>query len=76
MNTNKNQINMRCFDLDSGTEISDDALGCSVVTEYYLFHFIKNYKETKLLEINLKGNHKTNVLYSSSTLYLYDKKIE
>ncbi len=73
--TNKNQINMRCFDLDSGNEICDNALGCSAVTEYYLFHFIKNYKETKLLEINLKGNHKTNVLYSSSTLYLYEKKL-
>ena len=72
--TNKNQISMRCIDLNTGTEISDNGLGCSCVMEYYMFHFIKNYKENKFIEINLKDNYKTNVLFNSGTLYLYDKK--
>lgn len=72
--TNKNQISMRCFDLNSGSEINDDGLGCSCMMEYYLFHFIKNYKENKFIEINLRENNKTNVLFNSGTMYLYDKK--
>ena len=71
---NKNQISMRCFDLNSGNEINDDALGCSCVMEYYMFHFIKNYKENKFIEVTMSDNNKTNVLFSSSALYLYDKK--
>ena len=70
---NKNQINMRCYDVSSGMEISDNGIGCVAVMEYYLFHFVKTYKENKFVEIHLTNGQKVNVLYNGSTFYLYNK---
>ena len=48
---NKNQINLRCYDICSGLEISDNAVGCASAMEYYMYHFIKNYKQITLFYI-------------------------
>lgn len=71
---NKNKINLRCYDICSGIEISDNAVGCVSAMEYYMYHFIKNYKENKLIEIHLVNNQTVNLLYSENIIYLYEKK--
>jgi 2-aminoadipate transaminase len=71
---NKNQIYLRCYDICSGLEISDNAIGCVSAMEYYMYHFIKSYKENKSAEIHLVNNQIVNVLYSGNIVYLYEKK--
>ena len=70
---NKNQINLRCYDICSGLEISDNSIGCVSAIEYYMYHFIKNYKENKSVEIHLINNQIVNLLYTGNTVYLYEK---
>ena len=71
---NTNQINLRCYDICSGLEISDSAIGCVSAMEYYMYHFIKNYKETKSVKIHLVNNQSINLLYSENIVYIYEKK--
>ncbi len=69
---NKNQVNMRCYDGLTQMEITDDTIGFSALMEYYLYHFVKNYKENKLVEINLINEQKANIIYTNYTTYLYE----
>lgn len=72
--TAKNQIYLRCYDVSTGLEISDNGIGCVAVMEYYLYHFVKNYKESKYVEIFLPNSNTVNILYNGSTFHLYAKK--
>lgn len=70
---NKNLINLRCYDISTGLEVSDNGIGCSAIMEYYLYHFIKNYNEKKSIVINLINQQTVNVMYSNNTIYLYQE---
>jgi DNA-binding transcriptional MocR family regulator/dihydrodipicolinate reductase len=63
---------IRYFDSESNEEVSDCTIGCTAVFEYYLFHFIKNYKENKSISIKMINNKLVNLIYYSNDFYIWD----
>jgi DNA-binding transcriptional MocR family regulator len=51
-----NKIDMRCFDYNSEELDSDMCLCSMIAVDYYIYHFIKNYKEITTIKLNLINN--------------------
>jgi len=69
---NKNVINIRFFDTESN-EVSDNGIGCSVAFEYYLYHFIKSYKESHKVTFKLINDKNIKLSYNSYEMFAFDE---
>ncbi len=69
---NKNTINLRFFNTESN-EVSDNGIGCAVAFEYFLFHFIKSYKESQRVIFKLIDDKTIKLSYNSGEMFAYDE---
>jgi hypothetical protein len=69
---NKNVINIRFFDTESN-EVSDNGIGCTVAFEYYLYHFIKSYKESHKVTFKLINDKNMKLSYNSYEMFAFDE---
>lgn len=71
---------MRYYDSETNEEQSDAGLGCVVAFEYYMYHFVKDYKNTKSVSIKIINNKQVNLTYNNGEFYIsdviYNKKTE
>ncbi len=70
--SNKHSFTIRIFN-ENSQEIDDNGIYTSVAIEYYMFHFIKNYKEKTCINIKFKNKIDINVEYDKYSFYLCDK---
>ncbi len=68
----KGTLYIRYFDSVTNEERTDNTLGCTAAFEYYLFHFVKNYKETKEVSIKLTNNKLVKLIYYQNNFYIWD----
>ena len=69
-NQNEGNLTMRYFDSETNEEISDCAIGCISVFDYYLYNFIKNYDKNTEINIKLINGHIVNLVYYSDEFYI------
>jgi len=69
-----NTLYVRVFNSNNNYEVFNDCIAYSAVIDYYLYHFIKKYDESKQFNIKLFNNMSIKILYHNNYTYIYDIK--